>query len=319
MKAAFLDYATMGSEALNVSSLEGLVPELALFDNTAAAEVAPRIADCEFVFVNKVRLTRDIIESADALRFIGLTATGVDNVDLQAAEARNVAVCNIRGYCTNSVVEHVFAVLLQMTHSVGLYNRSVRNGDWQDASNFCMLGFPLRELSAMTIGIVGYGELGKGVVRIAEAFGMQVQIARRPGQDRFDGDGRVDLDDLLSDCDAVSLHCPLTSETRGMIGARELSLMKPNAVLVNTARGGLVDSAALVKALADGDIAAAAIDVLTQEPPVDGDPLLDYQGDNLLVTPHVAWASVESRQNAINEVAENLHSFMHGGDRNRVV
>jgi glycerate dehydrogenase len=319
MKAAFLDYATMGSEALNVSSLESLVPELALFDNTAAAEVAPRIAGCEFVFVNKVRLTREVIESADALRFIGLTATGVDNVDLQAAEARNVAVCNIRGYCTNSVVEHVFAVLLQMTHSVGLYNRSVRNGDWQDASNFCMLGFPLRELSAMTIGIVGYGELGKGVARIAEAFGMQVQIARRPGQDGFDGDGRVDLDDLLSDCDAVSLHCPLTNETRGLIGERELSLMKPNAVLVNTARGGLVDSAALVKALADGDIAAAAIDVLTQEPPVDGDPLLDYQGDNLLMTPHVAWASVESRQNAINEVAENVRSFLNGGDHNRIV
>ena len=319
MKAVFLDYGTMGSDELNVSSLENVVSEIALFDNTAADEVTARIAGCEFVFVNKVRMTSEIIESADALRFIGLTATGVDNVDLQAAEARNIAVCNIRGYCTNSVVEHVFAVLLQMTHSIGLYNRGVRNGDWQDASNFCLLDFPLRELSAMTIGIVGYGELGKGVAKIAEAFGMQVQIARRIGMDEIAGDGRVDLDDLLRDCDAVSLHCPLTSETRGLIGERELTLMKSNALLVNTARGGLVDSAALVKALTEESIAAAAIDVLPHEPPVDGDPLLDYEGDNLIMTPHVAWASVESRQNAINEVAKNVRSFLNGGDRNRVV
>ena len=206
------------------------------------------------------------------MRFIGLTATGVDNVDLHAAEDKGVAVCNVRAYCTNSVVEHVFAVLLQMTHSIGLYNRSVRAGDWQNATDFCMLGFPLRELSAMTIGLIGYGELGTGVARIAEAFGMQVRIARRIGQKEVAGDGRVDLDDLLRECDAISLHCPLTEETRGLIGERELGLMKSNAVLVNTARGGLVDSAALVTALTDGTIAAAAVDVLSQEPPVDGDP-----------------------------------------------
>jgi glycerate dehydrogenase len=200
-----------------------------------------------------------------------------------------------------------------------MYNESVRAGEWQNATDFCMLGFPLRELSAMTLGLVGYGELGRGVARIAEAFGMRVRIARRIGQQEVAGDGRVDLDELLRECDAISLHCPLTDETRGLIGERELGLMKPNAVLVNTARGGLVDSTALVAALTDGAIAAAAVDVLSQEPPVDGDPLLDYRGDNLIMTPHIAWASVEARQNAIDEVARNVESFLDGGDRNRIV
>jgi len=319
MKAVFLDFATIGSDKLNLDLLRKAIPDLTLFDNTIPGQLASRIEGCEFVFANKVRMTREVIGSAESLRFIGLTATGVDNVDLDTAKHNEVAVCNIRGYCTQSVVEHVFAVLLQMTHSIGLYDKSVRAGDWQKATDFCMLGFPLRELSAMTLGIVGYGELGKGVAKVAEAFGMRVQIARRIGQSDVAGDGRIDLDDLLENCDAISLHCPLTDETRGLIGARELKLMKSNAILVNTARGGLVDPGALVDALEEGTIAAAAIDVLSQEPPVDGDPLLDYKGDNLIVTPHIAWASAESRQNAIDEVAKNVESFLQGGRRNRVV
>lgn len=319
MKAAFLDFATLGSEDLDLSSLRSAVDDLTLFDNTAANEVVTRIAGYEFVFVNKVRMTREIIDSGDRLRFIGLTATGVDNVDLDAARKNHVAVCNIRAYCTNSVVEHVFAVLLELTHSIGLYNKSVRAGNWQRVTDFCMLGFPLRELSAMTLGIVGYGELGRGVARIAEAFGMRVRIARRIGQEPAAGDERIALDDLLRECDAITLHCPLTDITRGLIGERELGLMKSDAILINTARGGLVDSAALVSALSSGEIAAAAVDVLGQEPPVNGDPLLDYDGDNLIVTPHIAWASVEARQNAIDEVAENVRSFLQGGERNRVV
>lgn len=319
MKAVFLDFATVGSDELDVSSLRAVVPDLTLFDSTSADQVEERVAGCEFVFANKVRMTKEIIEASGALRFIGLTATGVDNVDLGAAKDKNVAVCNIRAYCTNSVVEHVFAVLLQLSHSIGLYDRSARAGNWQNATNFCMLDFPLRELSAMTIGIVGFGELGRGVAKIAEAFGMRVRIARRINQEGSAGDGRVDLDELLRECDAVTLHCPLTDDTRGLIGERELGLMKSNAILVNTARGGLVDAAALAAALADGVIAAAAIDVLSQEPPVDGDPLLDYQGSNLILTPHIAWASVEARQNAINEVALNVRSFQEGGGRNRVV
>ena len=318
MKAAFLDFATVGSDEVDVSPLRSLTETFEVYDNTSPAEVVARIAGCDLVYVNKVRMTREIIEQSGDLKFIGLIATGTDNVDLDAAREKGVAVCNIRAYCTNSVVEHVFAVLLNLSHSIGSYHASVRRGDWQNAIDFCMLGYPIRELSAMTLGIVGYGELGSNVARVAESFGMSVVIARRPGTDGRSDDGRVDLDELLRISDAVSLHCPLTAETRGLIGERQLGLMKPGAILINTARGGLVDSVALVNALENGTIAAAAIDVLTTEPPVDGDPLLDYRGDNLVVTPHIAWATIEARQNAIDEVALNVASFLDGGDRNRV-
>ncbi len=318
MKAAFLDFATVGSDEIDVAPLEGVTDELTVFDNTACNDITDRIAGCEFVYLNKVRMTRDIFAAAPDLRFVGLIATGVDNIDLDAAKDHGVAVCNIRAYCTRSVVEHVFAVLLNLTHSIGRYNTSVRAGDWQRATDFCMLGHPIRELSAMTMGIIGYGELGKAVAKVAQAFGMTVMIGRRPGSTPSHGDGRVDLDLLLKSCDVVSLHCPLTDETRGLIGKHELEQMKSSAILINTARGGLVDSTALSDALANGTIAAAGIDVLTQEPPIDGDPLLDYKGDNLILTPHTAWATVEARQNAINEVAANARAFLNGEKRNRV-
>ncbi len=319
MKAVFLDFATVGSDELDISPLLQVLPGLEVFDNTAPAQVVERLAGAQVVFANKVRLTQEILNQTDAIRFIGLTATGVDNVDLAAAKQHGVAVCNIKAYCTQSVVEHVFAVLLSLSHNIGRYNQSVRAGNWQKASDFCMLEFPLRELSAMTIGIVGHGELGRGVEKIARQFGMSVLIARRPGQDPADEDGRTELRELLQKCDVVSLHCPLNDETEGLISAAELRLMKPTAILINTARGGLVDSAALVDALDTGEISAAAIDVLPQEPPVDGNPLLDYAGDNLIVTPHIAWATVEARQNAINETALNVVAFLDGKERNRVI
>lgn len=319
MKAVFLDFGTMGASELDPSPLAEVVPELQVFDSTPPAEVASRIDGVDFVFINKIRMTEEIISSSPSLRFVGLTATGVDNVDLEAAKKHEVAVCNIRAYCTQSVVEHVFAVLLNLAHNIRRYNALVRSGAWQQADNFCMLEYPIRELSAMTIGIVGHGVLGSGVAEMARQFGMSVMIARRPGQPATPGDGRHDLEDVLRKCDVLSLHCPLTADTRGLIGIDELKLMKPTAILINTARGGLVDSGALVDALADGTIAAAAIDVLPNEPPVDGDPLLDYDGDNLIITPHIAWGTVEARQNAINEVAANLRAFLAGEERNRVV
>ena len=319
MKAVFLDFGTMGAGALDPSPLADVVPDFQVFDSTPKELVAQRIEGVDFVFVNKIRMTEEIISGADSLRFIGLTATGVDNVDLDAAEKHGVAVCNIRAYCTQSVVEHVFAVLLNLTHSTRQYDRSVRSGAWQRADNFCMLEFPIRELSAMTIGIAGHGVLGQGVADIARQFGMSVMFARRPGQPASSDDDRVAMDEVLEQSDVLSLHCPLTEETRGLIGVEQLKLMKPTAILINTARGGLVDSVALVDALNNGTIAAAAIDVLPQEPPVDGDPLLDYEGDNLIITPHIAWGTVEARQNAINEVAANVRAFLAGVSRNRVV
>jgi glycerate dehydrogenase len=317
MKAAFLDYATVGAGELDLSPLEAVSDSLSVYEHTPAEEVAERIADCSLVYINKVRMTREIIEQAGALRFIGLLATGTDNVDLDAAREQGVAVSNIRAYCTNSVVEHVLGVLLHFTHSLGRYNASVRRGEWQQAADFCILSHPIRELSGMTLGIVGYGELGRGVARIAEAFGMRVVVAERPGTTGDTG-GRLPLAELLAASDVLSLHCPLTEDTRSLIGERELATMKSSAILINTARGALVDSRALVGALSTGTIAAAAIDVLSVEPPVDGDPLLDYDGSNLLVTPHIAWASLEARQNAVREVAANASAFLCGEQRNRV-
>jgi glycerate dehydrogenase len=319
MKAVFLDFATMGAADLDRTPLSDALPGIEFFDGTSDAERPDRIVDAEFVLANKVRLDRELIAAATKLKFIGLTATGTDNIDLAAASEHGIAVCNIRAYCTGSVVEHVFAVLLNLAHSIGRFDRDVRDGEWQRAADFCMLNHPIRQLSAMTMGIVGHGVLGRSVANMARNFGMRVLIARRRGAPAETDDGRTDFDQVLQECDVISLHCPLNGETRLLFGEQEFRRMKPNAILVNTARGGLVDSVALVDALSSGEIAAAAIDVLPQEPPSDGDPLLGYSGGNLIVTPHIAWATTEARQNAINELAKNIRAFQRGERRNRVV
>ncbi len=317
MKAVFLDYATMGA-GLDLTELESLVSKLTLFDDTGDDDVADRIADVDIVFTNKIRLTRELLEQSPKLKFIALTATGTDNIDTECASKRGVGVSNIRDYCTQSVVEHVFGTLLTLTHSLNRYHNAVRSGSWQQSPDFCMLNFPVRELSTMTFGIVGYGSLGQGVARIAREFGAQVLVSARPGAVETPGD-RVGFDEILAASDVVSLHCPLTDATRNLFGPEQFRAMKNDAILINTARGGLVDSQALVDALTSGEIAAAAIDVLPNEPPVDGDPLLDYEGSNLIVTPHIAWATDRARQNAIDELAANTRAFLDGEQRNRVV
>lgn len=321
MKAVFLDYSTMGP-GLDLAVLRDAVDELQIYESTADGEIAGRIADADAVLTNKIRLTPDLIEAAGQLEFIGLTATGTDNIDLEAARAHGIAVANIRAYCTESVVEHVFGVLLMLSHNLHAYVASVEAGRWQRASDPFLLDHPARELSAMTLGIVGYGELGSAVARMAEAFGMRVLVAARPGTDSVP-DGRIAFEDMVGRADVISLHCPLNQATRGLFGGDQFRSMKSSAILINTARGGLVDSAALAAALASGEIGAAAVDVLPEEPPVNGDPLLDYLADhpngNLIVTPHVAWATAEARQNAIDELAANVRAFRAGESRNRVV
>ena len=303
---------------LDLGELESLVDELVVYDQSPHDTVAGRIAGADIVFTNKIRLTRELLDAAPELKFIALTATGTDNIDTACAQEHGIAVANIRHYCTQSVVEHVFGVLLALTHSLPQYHDSVRAGDWQRSTDFCMLHYPVRELSAMTLGIVGFGALGQGIARIAREFGMTVIVAARPGTGSV-SDGRVGFDELLAESDVITLHCPLTDETRELFGAREFRAMKKNAILINTARGGLVDSQALADALANGEIGGAAIDVLPKEPPVDGDPLLDYRGDNLVLTPHIAWATDEARQNAIDELVANTRAFLRGEERNRVV
>ena len=319
MKAVFLDFATMGPDDLDPSPLTDLLPELKFFDVTPEELTAERVKDAQFVFTNKIRFDDETLGGAKSLRFIGLTATGTDNVDLCGADKYGIAVCNIRAYCTQSVVEHVFAVLLHFTHNISRYAEIVRNGEWQESDEFCMLKYPIRELSGMTLGIVGHGVLGHGVEKIAREFGMTVLIARRPGISAKHADGRTDFREMLGIADVITLHCPLSDDTKNLFGEKEFRMMKPDAILINTARGGLIDSAALAAALGTGQIGAAAIDVLPHEPPADGNPLLDYDGPNLIVTPHVAWATKEARQNAINELAVNVAAFLKGEKRNRVV
>jgi glycerate dehydrogenase len=317
MKAVFLDYATMGPD-LDLKPMRRSLPDLEIFDATDDSQLGERIHDAEFVFANKIRLTPDLLESAATLRFIGLTATGTDNIDLESAKQHDIAVCNIRAYCTQSVVEHVFGVMLMLTHNLGRYDKSVRAGEWQQADDFCMLTHSVRELSAMTLGIVGYGELGRGIARIAEAFGMKVLVSQRPGSGE-QREGRTPFNNVLRQADVISLHCPLNEATRHLFNAQAFQQMKKSTFLINTARGALVDSAALIDALRSGQLAGAGIDVLSEEPPVRGDPLLDYAGDNLIVTPHIAWATNEARQNAINELTANVEAFLAGKERNRVV
>ncbi|MCH7830823.1 MAG: D-2-hydroxyacid dehydrogenase [Proteobacteria bacterium] len=317
MKAVFLDFATMGPD-LDISAIRTLLPELEVFDMTEDDQLAERIRGAAFVLANKIRLTDELLHDNPELRFIGLTATGTDNVDLPAAKRFGVAVCNIRGYCTQSVAEHVFGSILNLTHSLSRFDAAVRSGEWQHAETFSLLSYPVRELSRMTLGIIGYGELGKRVAEIGVAFRMNVIVCARPGATTVD-ENRVSFDELLQRSDVISLHCPLNDATRELFSDAEFENMKSSAILINTARGGLVDSAALATALGTGQIAAAAVDVLPKEPPVDGDPLLDYAGDNLMVTPHIAWASNAARQNAIDELAANIAAFLKGEERNRIV
>ena len=318
MNNVFLDYATVSFNGdLDPAALRRAMPQLELRPHTAQADVAAAIAGAEIVLVNKLQLTREVIERTPSLKLIALAATGTNNIDLDAARERGVAVCNLRDYCTGSVVQHVMGTLLLLTQKLREYDSLVRSGAWSRGEQFCLLDYPIRELTGRKLGIVGYGTLGKGVAHAATAFGLEVLIANRPGGRPVAG--RVDLDDLLPRVDVLSLHCPLTPATQGMIGAAQLARMKPDAVLINTARGALVDSQALADALRAGRLGGAAIDVLPQEPPVDGNPLLAGDIPNLLVTPHVAWAAREARQRCLDEMAANVEDFRRGGRRNRVV
>lgn len=317
MKAVLLDWSTMGPD-LDLGEMRRLLPDLEVFDETPDDKIAERIRDAEIVLGNKVILSEALFAGAPKLRFIGLTATGTDNVDVAAAQRRGIAVSNIRAYCTQSVVEHVFGCLLSLAHNLSAYDRDVRAGAWQRADDFCLITHPIDQLSTMTLGIIGYGALGQGVARAAETFGMRVIVAARPGSTRIPDD-RVSFDELLAKSDVISLHCPLNDTTRGLFGAREFRKMKNTAILINTARGALVDTLALAEALRAGELRAAAIDVLPKEPPVAGDPLLDYEGDNLIITPHIAWGTLSARQNAIDELTANIAAFLEGRARNRVV
>ena len=326
MRAVFLDFGTVSHDDLDTTQLERVLPGITLHPTSTDAEVDERIAGVEFILTNKLNITRARMRAVPGLRFIGLTATGTNNVDLEAARELGIAVCNIREYCTVSVTQHVLGSILLLTHRLREYGQAAIDGTWSQSEQFTVPGAPIRELSGKVLGIVGYGVLGQAVANAArDALGMRVLVAKRQGdggQANSPSQGsvvRCTLDELLRTADVLSLHCPLTPPTTGMIGKRELALMKPDALLINTARGGLVDLDALVAALKGGDLGGAAIDVLPKEPPSEGSVLFEPGIPNLLVTPHIAWAAFEARQRAVDELALNVEDFLRGGRRGRVV
>ena len=314
-EACFLDAGSLGPE-LDFSPLREAAEDWDWHENTMPEEVGARLAGVRIAVSNKVPIDATALAAASDLQLICVAATGVNNIDLGAAAAHDVTVCNATGYGTPSVVQHVFALLLSLATRLEHYHAVARDGRWAAQPFFCALDEPITELAGRTLGIVGYGELGRGVARIAEAFGMQVLVAARRGGPV--PEGRVAFDEVLARADALSLHCPLTEETRGLIGTAELRAMRRSAFLINTARGGIVDEEALAQGLREGLIAGAGVDVLTEEPPRNGNVLLADDIPNLIVTPHSAWATRDSRQRLVEQVAANIEAWRNGHPRNVV-
>jgi glycerate dehydrogenase len=316
MQGVFLDLESLDRGDLDLQPLHDALPEWHFHAATRQADVSARIRGASVVVSNKVVLDRDTLQTAETLQLVCLAATGTNNIDLDAARERRLTVCNVTGYATRSVVEYVFAQLLSLYRQLPAYHAAVRAGKWQQAEHFCLLDYPIRELYGQTLGIVGYGELGQAVAHMGEAFGMRILIAERANAAlRKD---RTPLEVVLSESHVVSLHCPLTAQTRNLIGRDELARMREDAILVNAARGGIVDEAALLQAVQSGQIAGAVVDVLEAEPPRQGNPLLQASLPNLLVTPHIAWASTASRQQLVNELAGNIRAWRSGTPRNLV-
>ncbi|HEX5514650.1 MAG TPA: 2-hydroxyacid dehydrogenase [Gammaproteobacteria bacterium] len=316
MRAAFLDLDSFQPADLDLAPLRQVLPDIALYGETSPEQVQERLAGIEVAIISKVRMTAAVLAAAPALKLVLIAATGTDNVDLEAARARGIAVYNCQAYGTAAVAQHTLALMLALATRLPDYHDAVRAGRWQQAQQFCLLDYPIVELAGRTLGIIGYGELGKAVARLAEAFGMNVLIAARPGGEI--PPGRLALEALLPRVDVLTLHCPLTPATRNLIGESELKLLPSHAFLINAARGGLVDEAALATALRQGWIAGAGVDVLSEEPPRRGNPLLVPDIPNLIVTPHSAWGSREARQRIIDQLVENVRAFVTGALQRRV-
>lgn len=310
----FLDRATLIAD-LRIPDFDHAWVELPACEPD---QVADQLWRATIAITNKVPITRAVLDASPKLRLIAVAATGTNNVDLEACRERGIAVCNIRGYAQNTVPEHVFMLLLALRRNLLAWRESIQKGAWLKADQFCLFDHEIHDLHGSTLGLIGYGNVGAGVERLANAFGMKVLIAEHKGA-AVTRPGRVAFDEVLASADQISLHTPLTDATRNLIGAREFNLMKRNALLINTARGGVVDETALVSALKTRRIAGAGFDVLSLEPPTQGNPLLDLTLPNFLLTPHVAWSSREAMQALADQLIENIESFVRGEERNRVV
>ncbi|PIE69613.1 MAG: glycerate dehydrogenase [Deltaproteobacteria bacterium] len=314
MNGVFLDSLAM--DDLDLSPISSHFKTFTVYPSTPSARILERSAGATALIINKVRLDRAILTSLPELRLICLVATGSDNIDLAAAHDAGIAVYNCQAYGTDSVVQHVFTVLLALHTNLLPYTTDVGAGLWQQARQFCLLNHPITEIRSKRLGIVGYGTLGQGVADVARAFGMEVLIAARPGTPAVPG--RIPLEALLPQIDVLSLHCPLTATTRSLIDTAMLCRLQPHAFLINTARGGIVDEAALADALRSGRLAGAAMDVLVKEPPDHDSPLLAPDIPNLILTPHIAWASLQARQRIVEQTAENITGFLDDSPVRRI-
>jgi len=290
------------------------------YPKTAPGQVVERLTGAAIAITNKVAIDAAAIEALPDLKMIAVSATGTNNVDLEACRRRGIVVSNIRGYAEHTVPEHVMALLLALSRNLVAWRETLQSGGWERSEQFCLFDHPIRDLHGATLGLIGSGTLGNGVARLAEAFGMRVLRAERKGAATV-RPGYTAFAEVLAEADAISLHCPLTAETTGLIAEPELRAMKPSVLLINTARGGIVDEAALVRALKEGWISGAGFDVITAEPPPEGHPMVDpalLALPNFLLTPHVAWSSRPAMQTLADQLIDNIEAFVAGSPRNRV-
>lgn len=315
MRIVVLDGGTTNPGDISWEPLASL-GDLTVYDDTPQEEAAARAKGAQALVLNRIKVTEEFLDSLPDLRFIGMLATGYNAIDTAAARQRGVTVCNVPGYCGDMVAQHALSLLLCLCENVHRYSSLVRDGEWGKSLALNAGGAPLFELAGKTLGIVGFGNIGRKMAGLGLALGMKVLVYGRTEKAVPEGCKWVDLPTLFRESDGVSLHCPLTPETHHLVNRELLSLMKPTAFLINTARGGVVDSAALAEALNAGRLAGAGVDVLEQEPPAPDDPLLSAK--NCVITPHLAWASREARIRLVDTVAENLRRFLAGDPQNVV-
>ena len=304
----FLDAASLGDADLAALQQPGC--ELQLFPYSAPADIVDRLQHADIAIVNKCRLDAAVLAQLPRLKAIMVAATGMDNIDLTAAATQGIQVFNVKDYAGTAVPQHVFALLLALSNQLCQYQQAVQRGDWSRSQNFCLLDYPMFELAGKTMVIVGYGSLGQATAELAKAFGMRVLIAERPDVTEV-RPGRIAFNNALALADVLSLHCPLTPATQHLLNRERLAQLKAGAVLINTARGGLIETEALIAALKSGQLLAAALDVLETEPPPAEHPLLQCRLPNLLLTPHIGWASREARTRMVLKIAANIQTFVN--------
>lgn len=317
MKIVVLDASALNPGDLSWECLNQF-GEVTLYQRTESeAEAIQRIADNEIVLINKVPITEAVLAACPGIRLICVQATGYNVVDCDAAAKRNIPVCNVPTYGTAAVAQFTLALMLEFCHRIGLHDTRVHDGKWCQSTSFCFWDTPQMELAGKTLGIIGFGRIGQAVARLARAFGMEVIACSRTNRPGVEALARqVDLDTLYAEADFISLHCPLSPDNTKMIDSAALEKMKTGAVLINTARGGLLDEEAVTAALFSGKLSGAAVDVVSEEPMKENNPLLT--APNCIITPHMAWAPIESRQRLLNCVAENIQAFLNGAPQNVV-